>query len=224
MFLRDKDIRKMEPTRALFFARLPRSCIPWRYRAQYASLGMTLLGNTQQRYGAIAILLHWLMAALLVVLLAMGLYMVQLPDVGFDTRKITLILVHKALGMVALAAVALRLAWRLVNPLPALAQGVPEWQQVAARFVHLLFYALMFALPLTGWLLNSAGGYPLTFLGWFAIPDLIGRNDFLFHLFTDMHRWLGYALLVLLVVHAGAALRHHFQLRDDTLRRILPGA
>lgn len=185
---------------------------------------MIPLANTEQRYGALAILLHWAMAALLVVLLATGLYMVQLPDAGYDTEKIRLILAHKAIGMVALGAVVLRLAWRLVNPLPRLAEGLPEWQQVAARFVHLLFYALMFALPLTGWLMNSAGGYPLPFFGLLEIPDLISRNEVLFRLYREVHRWLGYALLALLAVHTGAALRHHLQLRDDTLRRMLPGA
>jgi cytochrome b561 len=185
---------------------------------------MTPLANTVKRYGSIAMLLHWGMAALLIVLLGSGLYMVRLPDVGFDTWKITVILVHKALGMGALFAVILRLLWRWANVLPGLVEGLPEWQQVAARFVHLAFYALMFAVPLTGWMLNSAGGYPLTFFGVFEIPDLLANNEFLFRRFIDVHRWLAYALLLFLFVHAGAALRHHLQLRDDTLRRMLPGA
>jgi cytochrome b561 len=183
---------------------------------------MTPLANSAQRYGAVAILLHWAMAALLLVLLAMGFYMVRLPDVGFDTDKITLILVHKALGMLALVAVVARLAWRVLNPLPRLADGLPVWQQVAARFVHLWFYALMFALPLTGWLMNSAGGYPLPFFGLFDVPDIASRNEYLFRVWIAVHRWLAYAMVLLLVVHAGAALRHHWQLRDDTLRRMLP--
>ena len=150
--------------------------------------------------------------------------MVRLPYVGFDNCKITVILVHKALGMAALFAVVLRILWRWANVLPRLVEGLPEWQQVAARFVHLAFYALMFAVPLTGWILNSAGGYPLTFFGAFAIPDLVANDEFIFHLFIDVHRWLAYALLLFLLLHAGAALRHHLQLRDDTLRRMLPGA
>lgn len=185
---------------------------------------MTPLANTFERYGSIAILLHWGMAVLLVVLIGSGLYMVRLPDVGFDTWKITVILVHKALGMAALFAVVLRLLWRWTNVLPRLVEGLPPWQQVAARFVHLAFYALMFAVPLTGWMLNSAGGYPLTFFGMFDIPDLVAHNELLFRQFIDVHRWLAYALLLFLFLHAGAALRHHLQLRDDTLRRMLPGA
>ena len=174
-------------------------------------------------YDAVAIALHWLMAALLLALLTLGWFMVGLPDAGYDTRKITLILAHKALGMLALALVALRFLWRLREPLPPLADGVPMWQQVAARLVHLLFYALMFALPLTGWVMNSAGGYPMTFFGWFEMPPITGPNEWLFHLCIAVHRWLAYAMAALLVFHAGAALHHHFLVRDDTLRRILPG-
>jgi cytochrome b561 len=181
------------------------------------------LANTPQRYGAVAILLHWGMAVLVIVLSAMGWYMVALPDVGYDREKITLILAHKALGIVALAAVALRLAWRLGNVLPQLAAGLPDWQQVAARFAHLLFYALLIALPLTGWLMTSAGGYPTPLIGSFELPYLVPVNEARFHLYIAVHRWLAYALLLLLAVHTVAALRHHLLLKDDSLRRMWPG-
>lgn len=185
---------------------------------------MTPVRNTEHRYGAIAILLHWGMAALLLALIVMGIYMVRLPDVGFDTWKISVILAHKALGMLALFAVVLRLLWRWGNPLPRLVEGLPQWQQVAARFVHLAFYAQMFAVPVTGWLMSSAGGYPLPFFGLFDVPDLVAANEFMFRLWIEVHRWLAYALALFLGLHAGAALHHHFGLRDDTLRRMLPGA
>jgi len=176
--------------------------------------------NTPQSYGSIAALLHWGMAVLLLILLAMGLYMVALPEVGFDQQKIALILVHKALGLVALAAVLARMVWRTGNALPALAQGLPEWQQLSARVVHLLFYALMLALPLTGWVMSSAGGYPVSFFGW-QLPELVPVNEQHFRFWIELHRWLAYALAMLLVLHAGAALYHAFIRRDDTLRKIL---
>jgi len=93
---------------------------------------------------------------------------------------------------------------------------------VAAYLVHLLFYALMFALPLTGWVMSSAGGYPVLFFGWFDLPDVTGLDEWLFHASIAVHRWLAYGLAALLAVHAGAALHHHFVLRDVTLRRMLP--
>lgn len=183
---------------------------------------MLPLANTPARYGAVAVLLHWGMAALLLLLAGLGWYMAGLPDTGYDRVKITLILAHKAIGMIALAIVLARLAWRLAGVLPQLAARLPFWQQVAARFVHLWFYALLLALPLTGWLMSSAGGYPVPFFDWFALPDLIGENQRWFAFLIDLHRWLADALVLLVVVHAGAALRHHFALRDDTLRRMLP--
>ena len=183
---------------------------------------MRLIGNSTQRYGIVALVLHWAMAGLLVALAAMGLYMVALPDVGFDTRKIELILYHKEIGMLALVLAVFRLGWRVTQALPSLAAQLPEWQLVAARFVHLCFYALMLALPMTGWLMSSAAGIPVRFLELFTLPDLIARDDFLFQRFIDIHKVLSWALIALAAVHAAAALRHHFALRDDTLRSMLP--
>ncbi|HMA08884.1 MAG TPA: cytochrome b [Ramlibacter sp.] len=184
---------------------------------------MGWLRNTSERFGAPAIALHWAMALLLVGLVASGLVMSRMPDVGFDTRKIVLILYHKQAGVLALALALFRLAWRVGNALPALVATLPRWQQVTARLVHLCFYALMFVLPVTGWLMSSAGGFPVSFLGLFELPDLIAPSDYRFRGLIEIHQWLGYALLALTGVHAGAALRHHFLLGDATLRKMLPG-
>jgi cytochrome b561 len=183
---------------------------------------MTPLHNTEQRYGAVAIALHWLMVALLVALLASGLYMARLPDVGFDTRKIALILVHKQLGLLALALAALRLAWRVGSALPALVGTLPDWQKVVARFVHLCFYGLMFALPISGWLMSSAAGMTVSLFGLFDLPDIMPYSNYWFQALIGFHKGLGYALLACIVVHAGAALRHHFVFKDETLRKMWP--
>jgi cytochrome b561 len=185
---------------------------------------MGRLSNTSERFGAPAIALHWAMALLLAGLLASGLVMARMPDVGFDTRKIVLILYHKQAGILALILALLRLAWRVGNALPALVGALPRWQQLTARVVHLCFYALMFALPVTGWLMSSAGGFPVSFLGLFELPDLIATSEFRFRALITIHEWLGYALLALTLLHTGAALRHHFLLGDPTLRKMLPGA
>src|SRR6185369_4090815 len=174
-----------------------------------------------QRYGIVAVALHWLMAIVLTVLVVMGLYMASLPDVGFDTRKIVLILYHKQIGMFALALVLLRLGWRVGHALPALVETLLDWQKVAARLVHLCLYALMFALPVTGWLMSSAAGFPVSLLDLFDLPDLVPKDDYLFQDFVQAHKWSGYALIALTVVHAGAALMHHFVDRDETLKKML---
>lgn len=184
---------------------------------------MARLTNTERDYGAVAILLHWLMAVLLIVLTALGVYMSGLPDVGFDKTKLTLIVYHKEFGILALGLAMLRLAWRVTNALPALVKELPDWQKVAARFVHLCFYALMFALPISGWLMSSAASIPVYFFG-VRLPDLIPHNEYRFQLLIEVHKWLGYALIGFILLHAGAALRHHFISRDNTLKKILPGS
>jgi cytochrome b561 len=176
--------------------------------------------NTPQRYGAVAITFHWLMACLLIALLAMGIYMVGLPDAGFDTRKIMLILYHKQIGLAALLLASLRLAWRAGQALPALTAALPDWQKVTARLVHLCFYALMFALPVSGLLMSSAAGIPVSLFGWFDLPDLIAYDEYRFKALIEIHQWLGYALIGCIAIHAGAALRHHFIFKDETLKKM----
>lgn len=183
---------------------------------------MSPIKNTQDHYGVVAILLHWSMAVLVIGLAALGLYMVGLPDAGFDKNKITLILYHKEFGLLVLFLFTVRLVWRVTQTLPQLVARLPDWQQIAARFVHLSFYALLFVMPVTGWLMSSAAGIPVSFFGLFMLPDLIHRDDELFQLLIEIHRWVGYVLILFICVHVGAALRHHFVFRDDTLRRMLP--
>ncbi len=177
--------------------------------------------NTRERYGAVAVLLHWGMALLLAGLAILGLYMTSLPDAGFDKRKVLLVIYHKEFGMAALALVVIRLAWSATGVQPELA-AAPEWQNVAARFVHLCFYGLMIALPVTGWIMSSAAAIPVSIFGLFYLPDVVAPDERLFHLMVTVHAWLAYALIACFAAHAGAALYHHFALRDDTLRRMLP--
>jgi cytochrome b561 len=182
---------------------------------------MDRLDNSRERYGLVAVVFHWLMALLVLGLLALGLYMTALPDVGFDKKKITLIVWHKEYGVLVLVLVAARIAWRFRGPLPHL-EPAPDWQKIAARFVHLCLYASMIALPVTGWLMSSASALPVSFFGLANLPDLLPRDDWLFRGFLAIHKWLAYGLMALLALHAGAALWHHFVDRDATLKKMLP--
>ena len=185
-------------------------------------MAATTFDNTRSRYGAVAVLLHWAMALLLAGLAVLGLYMTSLPDAGFDKSKVLLVIYHKEFGMAALVLVVIRLAWSATGVQPELSIRNPEWQNVAARFVHLCFYGLMFALPITGWIMSSAAAIPVSIFGLFYLPDLVPPDDGLFHLMVAVHRWFAYGLIACFFVHAGAALYHHYALRDDTLRRMLP--
>jgi cytochrome b561 len=182
------------------------------------------LVNTERTYGAIAVGFHWSIAVLVIGLVLLGIYMIRLPDAGFETNKITLVLVHKEIGIVALGLVILRLAWRQLNPLPQLANTVPEWQQVAALLMHYWLYTLLLIQPIVGWLMSSASGIPVDFMGLGTLPDLVSHNEDLFAQFRRLHDWLGLLIGALVVLHAAAALRHHFVLRDSTLRKMLGSA
>jgi len=184
---------------------------------------MIAISTTSERYGTVAVAFHWIAAALIVGLLVLGVYMVSLPDAGYDRKKIVLILYHKEFGVLVFLMALARLAWRAFQPLPHL-EPAPDWQKVAARFTHLCLYALMFALPLTGWLMSSAAALPVSFFGLGYLPDLVPRDERLFRALIEMHHLLAYTLMAALVVHVGAALWHAFVTRDATLRKMLPHA
>lgn len=172
--------------------------------------------NSETSYGLMAILLHWLMAILIIGLLVLGLYMVELP---ISHEKLKLYGWHKEYGFLALALAIVRLLWRLTNVTPRL--SLPLWEVLAARSVHWMFYILMFAMPITGWLITSAAGLPASFFGLVVLPDLVSPNEEMRILFQKMHQWIGYGLIALIVLHMSAALKHHFINKDDILRRML---
>lgn len=173
--------------------------------------------NTENRFGLVSLLLHWFMALLLIFLVVLGLYMDDLP---ISFTKLKLYGWHKEWGMLALFLVMLRLVWRITNKLPSLSE-LPLWERLAARTVHYAFYGFMIALPITGWMLTSAAGLPVSFFGLFVLPDLVSANESLRLQLTTLHEWLGYGLIVTFCGHVLAALQHHFIKKDDILRRML---
>lgn len=175
--------------------------------------------NTQARYGIMAISLHWVMAFLIIGLLAIGLYMVGLP---IGAQKLKLYRWHKEFGICVLMLVAFRFGWRLVNVSPELPSHLATWQKWAAHLVHYSMYVFMIANPITGWLLSSAAGLPVSFFGLFVLPDLVSPSESLRHLLSLTHKWLNYALIATICAHTGAALQHHFIYKDNILRRMLP--
>lgn len=174
--------------------------------------------NNETRYGIIAIALHWLMAILLILLVAEGLYMVEVP---ISAWKLQLYGWHKEYGMLVLMLVMFRIVWRIGNLTPLLPESIPDWQKLAAHAVHWAFYFLMFALPITGWLLTSAAGLPVSFFGLFTVPNIFTANEQWRVIFTEIHKWLAYGLIAVFCAHVGAALKHHFIDKDDILRRML---
>jgi len=178
-----------------------------------------LIMNSSSRYGLVAIILHWLMAILIIGMLIAGLYMVRLP---ISLQKLRWYGWHKEFGTLILMLVCLRLGWRFGNTSPVLPPTLAWFQRTAAHAVHYALYGLMILMPLTGWMMSSAAGLPVSFFGLFVMPDLIGPNDHLKDLLKVVHEWLGYGLIAVICMHAAAALQHHFYHKDDILRRMFP--
>ncbi|QRM19908.1 cytochrome b [Dechloromonas sp. TW-R-39-2] len=163
--------------------------------------------------------LHWLMAILLIGLLALGFYMHDLP---LSPEKLQLYSWHKWAGVSAFLLVLVRLAWRITHQPPALPASMPKLMQWVAHAGHLALYLLMLAIPLSGWLMSSAKGFQTVWFGLLPIPDLIGKDKELGQLLQTIHMSLNLLFVATLLGHIAAALKHHFIDKDDILRRMLP--
>lgn len=193
--------------------------------------------TTSQGYTALAIVLHWAIAAAIVANFVLGLWMHEAIDVE-ATRACAVVVfqLHKSIGLTVLALSLLRLAWRLAHRPPPLPAHMPSWERWAAHATHWLFYALMLAIPLSGWLYASThwrGDAPLAvptiWFGLFQVPDLFGlgaaaeaTRNALADTFLDSHELLAWSAVVLLVLHIGAALKHQFVDRDEVAGHMIP--
>lgn len=171
-------------------------------------------------YTRTAIGLHWLIALLIIGGFAVGLYMTELE--GLSLTKLKLYSWHKWIGVTVFALALLRVTWRLLHGAPAAVPGVPAWQARAAQAAHLGLYALIFAVPLTGYLMSQAAGIPVVYLGLWEMPTLLAADENLKEVLEQTHAVLNYLMAAIVAVHALAALKHHFIHRDGTLARMLP--
>jgi cytochrome b561 len=173
------------------------------------------------RYGAVAQTFHWLIATLVVIQFILANMQEDLP---IGVHKLALLARHKSFGMTVLMLAVLRLLWRLKNPPPELPSGMTVLERRLAQATHAAFYVLLFAMPLTGWLMSSAKNYSVSWFGLFTWPNLIAKNETAFELLRSTHDILSGVLLTIAVLHVLAALKHHFWHRDDVLLRMLPFA
>ena len=177
------------------------------------------LKNSRERYGTLAIALHWL-----IVLQLIGVYAcINLVDVfpeHSDPQRL-LKTWHFLLGLTVLVAALVRLLNRLSAPSPELLRSMPRWQRWLASAVHVALYMFLLVMPLLGWLTLSAEGHPISLFG-IVLPGLMAPDDAWAHTLKDVHETIGVAGYYLIGLHAGAALFHHFLVRDGTLARMLP--
>lgn len=170
-------------------------------------------------YSATAKALHWGIAVLIFGLLGLGFYMTGLD---LSPTKLQLFSWHKWAGVTVFMLVVVRLAWRITHRPPALPAHMSALERFAAHAGHHLLYVLMFAIPLSGWLMSSAKGFQTVWFGVLPLPDLLAKDKALGDLLQTVHVSLNFVLIALLLAHIGAALKHHLVDKDDVLTRMLP--
>lgn len=171
--------------------------------------------NTSSRYGLISSLFHWIIVAGVIA-------QYFLAEAGEDAEAagtFSPAALHISIGIAILLLAMLRLAWQAIEQHPAWPATMRRRDVLIARIVHGAFYVLLFATPLTGWMLASAEGDPASFFGWFTLPPLGSGDE---HFLEDVHEMLFNAMVVLALLHAAAALKHQFVDRDGVLRSMLP--
>ncbi len=178
-----------------------------------------MLKNTKEKFGLVAITLHWGIGLLIIGLLALGLYMEDLPK---TEEKFWLYGLHKSFGVLALFLMTLRLGWRLANIQPDFVATMKPIEKMIAKAAYLLFYILLFAMPLSGWAMSTASNYPVSFFGLFTLPNIVAPDPGLREFFGKTHELIGWGLMGLIALHVAAALKHHFITKDGTLRKMLP--
>lgn len=167
------------------------------------------------RYTRVAQSLHWAIAILILLNLLLGFAHDSLP------RDWAVMPVHKSIGLTVLALTLVRIGWRLTHPAPPMLATMPGWEKLVANVTHFAFYALLLIMPLTGWIMTSAGDRPLIWFFLFDLPKFgVTKEDAIVGLSSEGHEILGFLFAALIVLHVAAALRHHFVLRDGTLRRM----
>ncbi len=170
------------------------------------------------RYTRTAQLLHWSIAAAIATAAAIALGFDGMP---LSPHKIRLINYHKWAGLTVLWLLSVRILWRATHRPPLPPASLAAWQRTAAATVHWTLYVLMAATPMLGWVLSSAKGFPLRYLGVIPLPDLVPKDRAIAEFVQPIHLASAWTLLALAGMHAAAALKHHFVDHDDILRRMI---
>ena len=174
--------------------------------------------NTTRAWGSLSKGFHWL----IVLLIINQWWIAERADELKGLAKLEALAWHKSFGMTVFMLAVLRLAWRLMNPTPELATETKPWERLLAKISHVLLYALIFAMPLTGWMMSSAKNYPVSWFKLFQFPDLVAPAEQTFHQMHDLHHLLFGVLVSVALLHVAGALKHHFIDKNDVLKRMLP--
>lgn len=177
------------------------------------------MSHSHTHFSVVQRLLHWIMAIAILAMLFIGVAMVATVSRSHET----LIAIHRPLGVALLVLVAIRTVVRMRHGSPPLPRDIPAAQRLAAKASHLVLYLLMTAMPLIGWGMLSAGGYPVTLFGALHLPPILPHDVRVFALLRALHTWLAFALFAMVLLHLAAALMHGLVRRDGVLASITWG-
>ncbi len=175
--------------------------------------------NTIDRFGLVAIILHWVIALTIFGLFVVGWYMIDLTY--YDKLKYTLPAFHKSIGMLLILVFVFSLIWKMINLTPKPVEGSTGFEIIASKLAHLGLAGLIAIILLTGYLIPTAKGMGISVFGWFEVPATITSIPQQEDITGLIHKYLAYTVIGLALLHAAAALKHHFINKDDTLRRML---
>lgn len=184
---------------------------------------MLTLGNTEKNWGAVSKFIHWVIALCIITAMLTAIVNNQLAAEGWQRELATeLINVHRSCGITALFLGILRIIWLLVSRRPQLPDNLNNFDRKSAVISHRAIYALALLVPITGWMATSAFGTTFEWFYLFEVTNPLGKNRGLVPYFYHAHWILYHLLLVLVILHVGAAFWHHFSQKDDVLRKMLP--
>jgi len=175
--------------------------------------------NSDQQWGLVSMVFHWLSALVIIGLFALGLWMTSLDyyDRWYEVAPD----IHRSMGVLLFGFTLLRLLWRRWETVPQALPNQRRWEIGAAHGVHILLYLLLFSIMISGYLISTADGQGVQVFGWFEVPASIYGHHNQEDLAGEIHEWLAFFMIALVLLHSAAALKHHFLDRDATLRRML---
>jgi cytochrome b561 len=175
--------------------------------------------NTSENFGTVAKAFHWIMASVIIGLLAMGFMMAEMAP---SPTKFKLYALHKSAGLTVFCLVILRLIWRLTHVVPRIPDSLGSVHRFLIKTSPFVLYSLMILMPISGFIMSDAGGHPVTFFGLYTLPNLFTKNPDLSKTAQLIHHYTAWAFIGILVAHMGATFYHHFILKNTILQRMLP--
>lgn len=175
--------------------------------------------NSSAQFGAISVLIHWLVALVFYGMFALGLWMVGLGY--YDTWYHRAPELHKSIGVLVFAAMLFRLVWRFISPPPVALKSYSRATRISAWLAHLILFIGLFTVLISGYLISTAEGQPISVFGWFDIPTTLFGLDQQADIAGVIHLWFAWGIVIISAFHGLAALKHHFIDRDNTLTRML---